>query len=71
MLTLTAALKTEKFLTGDKMKRSNGPLESILGFILKSPRVTTQLMLFPVSRAPHRIGGIMVLKGCREWDLES
>ena len=64
-------MKNKKFLNGDKREKSNDSLESILGFVLKGPRITTQFMLIPMSRAPHRIGGIMVLKGCRKLALET
>lgn len=66
VIAFSADLKNEKFLNGDKMVKSNDLLESIVGFVLKGPRVTTQFMLFPVSRVPHRIGGIMASKGCRD-----
>lgn len=49
VIAFSADLKNEKFLNGDKMVKSNDLLESIVGFVLKGPRVTTQFMLFPVS----------------------
>lgn len=63
---ITAALKNEKFLNGDKRDKGNDSLESILGFVLKGPRIKTQFMLFPMSKDTHRIEGIMVSKCYRE-----